>query len=104
MNHDAAQHGEALPAVDALVLGITRPATVWGVSYPLFVLSIVATAVAFLGSDNLIALAAFIPLHAIGFALCRRDPRHFEILLRRFRLCPPVPNRSYWRCNCYEPD
>ena len=95
---------EAAPAIDALVLGITRPATVWGVSYPLFVLSIVLTAIAFLGSDNLVALVAFAPLHTIGFALCKRDPRRFEILLRRLRQCPPVPNRRHWRCNSYAPD
>lgn len=89
------------PASDPLVLGMTRPLMVFGVTYSYCVIEAMTVTVLFLVGNHLLYLLALIPLHTVGALLCRWDAHYFDILVRVARLARPVPNRSLHRCNRY---
>jgi type IV secretion system protein VirB3 len=86
---------------DPLVVGMTRPLLLLGVTYSYFVIEGVGTTVLFLMGNQLGYLLAIIPLHLAGLALCRWDPRFFDVLFRVAQRAQPVPNRRHHRCNRY---
>jgi type IV secretion system protein VirB3 len=88
---------------DGLVVGMTRPLLLWGVTYSYFVIEGMATTVLFLMGNNLVYLLIIVPLHLLGVLLCKWDARFFDILFRIAQQVPPVRNRPRHRCNLYLP-
>lgn len=88
---------------DPLVVGMTRPLLLWGVTYSYFVLEGMATAVLFLMGNNLLYLLTAVPLHVLGVVLCKWDARFFDILFKAAQHARPVTNRARHRCNAYVP-
>lgn len=86
---------------DPLVVGMTRPLLMLGVTYSYFVIEGIGTVVMFLMGNNLGYLLAVIPLHLTGLALCRWDPRFFDVLFRVAQRARPVANRRLHGCNRY---
>ena len=66
--------------VDTLFVGPTRPTTIAGVTWPAFVLNVIATIEAFTWTHNLLWLLIFLPIHGICYLICLHDPRTFELL------------------------
>jgi type IV secretion system protein VirB3 len=88
---------------DGLVVGMTRPLLLWGVTYSYFVIEGMAATVLFLMGNNLVYLLIIVPLHVLGLLLCKWDARFFDILFRVAQKVPPVRNRPRHRCNLYLP-
>ena len=91
------------PDVDPLFVGLTRPATAFGVTYSYFIIEAMVSVITFLVSDSLLGLLLVLPMHGVGYAACRYDPRIFDLTFKRFARVPPVRTKSYWRCNTYRP-
>lgn len=89
------------PMSDPLVLGMTRPLMIFGVTYSYCVIEAMAVTVLFLVGNHLAYLLAVLPLHVVGALLCRWDAHYFDILVRAVRLARPVANRRIHRCNRY---
>ena len=54
---------------DPLFVGLTRPATMWGIPYTAFVIEFMATTLIFLAIGNPIYLVLAVPIHGC----CRRS-------------------------------
>lgn len=88
---------------DPLVVGMTRPLLLWGVTYSYFVVEAVGATVLFLMGNNLLYLLTIAPLHLAGVLLCKWEPRFFDILFKAAQHARPVRNRPLYRCNLYLP-
>lgn len=88
---------------DPLVVGVTRPLMMFGVTYSYFVIEGMAATVLFLMGNNLLYLLIVLPLHLLGVVLCKWDPRFFDIAFRVAQRARPVHNRLLYRCNVYVP-
>lgn len=88
------------PLITPLVKGLTRPPSLLGVPYQVFMLIGVVTAVIFLATKNLFMLLSIVPLYAIARIMIVRDPAIFEILAVRGRRTPPR-NDSFWGARSY---
>ncbi|MDB5987854.1 MAG: putative Type secretion system protein [Nevskia sp.] len=88
---------------DPLVVGMTRPLMMFGVTYSYFVIEGMAATVLFLMGNNLLYLLIVVPLHVLGVLLCKWDARFFDILFRVAQRARPVRNRPLYRCNLYVP-
>ena len=90
-------------ATDPLFLGLTRPAMVWGVPQPLFVLNGMLSMIAFLATDSFYPLVLGAPLiHALAYVACLKDVRIFDLWLTKARFLRCV-NRRYWGAASYDP-
>ena len=94
---------EQRTARDPLVVGMTRPILLLGVTYSYFVVEAVGATVLFLMGNNLLYLLTILPLHSAGVLLCKWEPRFFDILFRAAQHARPVRNRPWYRCNVYIP-
>jgi type IV secretion system protein VirB3 len=88
---------------DPLVVGMTRPLMMFGVTYSYFVVEGMTASILFLMGNNLLYLLIIIPLHVLGVVLCKWDARFFDILFRVAQRARPVRNRPRHRCNLYLP-
>jgi len=91
-------------APDALVVGMTRPLLLLGVTYSYFVIEAMTATDLFLMGNNVFYLLIVIPLHVFGVLLCKWDARFFDILFKVARHARPVRNRPRYRCNLYLPN
>jgi type IV secretion system protein VirB3 len=97
--------------VDPLFVGPTRPSTVWGVTYPAFLLNAIIVMEAFIMTRNLLWLGLFVPIHGICYLICKHDPQTFDL----FRLWGMTKGVSYlgriifkgnfrfWKSSTYTP-
>lgn len=88
------------PLITPLVRGLTRPPSLLGVPYQVFMLIGVVSAVVFLATKNLVMLLVIVPLYAVARIMIVRDPAIFEILAVRGRRTPPR-NDSFWGARSY---
>ena len=87
---------------DPVFLGLTRPTTVWGVPQGYFVVDLLVTMLGFLWSHSFLAFGVFPVLLGIGYVLCLRDIRVFDILLTKARFLRCM-NARYWGARSYDP-
>ncbi len=97
--------------VDPLFVGPTRPSTVWGVTFPAFLLNGIIVMEAFIMTRNLLWLGLFVPIHGICYLICKNDPQTFDL----FRLWGMTKGASYlgrfifksnfrfWQASTYSP-
>jgi len=64
---------------DPLFVGATRPTMRWGVTYEAMIICASFSAIVFLGTGSLLGLAMYVPLHAICYLVCLKDPRFFRL-------------------------
>lgn len=88
------------PLITPLVKGLTRPPSLLGVPYQVFMVIGVVTAIVFLATKNLVMLLVIAPLYAICRMMIVRDPAIFEVLAVRCRRTPPRSN-SFWGAKSY---
>ncbi len=82
--------------------GLTRQATLFGVDYHYVVFSGMGVFLLFINLHSLSALLLMLPLHGVGWILCKIDPHIFSILAVKARI-GIVRNKSIWRCQSYAP-
>jgi len=91
------------PQLTPLVIGLTRPPTLWGVPYMAVVIVIGLTIIAWLISNELWALLTAPIAFAVLFTLCSRDQRALDVLQVTTRLTSRTANRTFWGSNSYGP-
>ena len=74
-----------------------------GVTYSYFVINLVVTTEFFLITKSFWALVVALALHMVGYLACLREPRIFDLWLKKVSRCPRVRNHWFWRCNSYAP-
>lgn len=94
-------HDEKL-MLSPLFSGLTRPAMTMGITLDYLAISAMVTLCFFIVGNNPLYGLVYIPLHIIGWILCRIDPFIFNLLFRRAE-CVYCPNKSLWGCASYEP-
>jgi type IV secretion system protein VirB3 len=75
---------------DPLFVGLTRPPMRLGVTYTALMVNALVTMEAFLVTKNVLTLLLCVPVHAVCWLLCLRDPRIFELLALRARTAIPA--------------
>jgi type IV secretion system protein VirB3 len=75
---------------DPLFVGLTRPPMRLGVTYTALMVNALVTMEAFLVTKSVLALLLCVPVHAVCWLLCLRDPRVFELLALRARTAIPA--------------
>jgi type IV secretion system protein VirB3 len=91
------------PALTPVVLGLTRPPTLWGVPYMAVVLAIGLTIIAWLASSHLLALLVAPIAYLILFSLCAFDGRFLEVLQVACQRTPRTANLLFWGTTSYGP-
>ena len=86
-----------------LFRALTRPQMFAGVTFNFFVINAALTTEVFLLTRSFVALPAALFIHAVGYLLCLREPRIFDLWLTKVSRCPRVPNWKRWGCNSYSP-
>lgn len=89
--------------IDPVFLAMTRPPIFMGVTYTFFVINGTLTTIVFLAANNLLAFAIGIPVHMIGYLVCLKDPRIFDIWRVRLLKTPTSRNRGFWNASSYAP-
>ena len=74
-----------------------------GVTFNFFVINAAVTTELFLLTRSFVALPAALLIHAVGYLLCLREPRIFDLWLTKVSRCPRVRNYRRWGCNSYSP-
>ena len=86
-----------------LFRALTRPQMFAGVTFNFFVINAAVTTEIFLLTRSFVALPAALLIHAVGYLLCLREPRIFDLWLTKVSRCPRVRNYKRWGCNSYSP-
>ncbi|MEI9902974.1 MAG: type IV secretion system protein VirB3 [Asticcacaulis sp.] len=82
---------------------LTQPQMFAGVTYGYFIINAVVTTEVFLITRSFWAFGATALVHAVGYLVCLREPRFFDLWLTNVSRCPRVRNWRFWRCNSYHP-
>jgi len=88
---------------EPLFRALTRPQMFAGVTFNFFVINAALTTEIFLLTRSFLALPAALLIHGVGYLLCLREPRVFDLWLTKVSRCPRVPNWKRWGCNSYLP-
>lgn len=81
---------------DPVILGLTRPTMRWGVTDTALLLNIMASGIAFIASNSFLVLSMAIPVHLLSYAICKYEPRQFELLASWFQTKGKCVNRKVW--------
>ncbi len=88
---------------DPLFGGLTRPPMFAGVTQKFFVINLMVSAQLFLATRSFLAMVITGGLaHGIGYLLCLKEPRIFDILIAKLQYTGPVRNASIWGGNSYD--
>ena len=87
---------------DPVFLGLTRPAMFWGVTHSFFVINLIVCLIGFLAAHSWLALLLAIPIHALGYLACLRDPHVFDLAYVKASKCSRCVNRRFWGANTYD--
>jgi len=88
---------------DTLFVGLTRPATMWGVPLHAFAFEFMATVIVFLGVGNPIYLLAGIPIHAIIYLISVHDAAIFGMFFVWVQTSGRCVNASFWKAVSFSP-
>ncbi len=86
---------------EPLFVALTRPQMFAGVTYAYFVINGVVSTEFFLIFKSAWVILFAAVVHLVGFVVCAREPRMFDLWLTRASRCPRVRNYRFWRCNSY---
>jgi len=91
-----------MKAKDPLFIGMTRPPMIAGVTFLYMGLNAFGVAFLFVLSKNFLTLLIFIPFHALGYAICLKDPQLLDVLVKKMQKTSGVPNKKMWSGTSYE--
>lgn len=89
--------------LDDLFVGLTRPATMWGIPYHAFVVEFMATTLIFLAVGNPVYLALAIPIHGILYLLSAHDPGVFNSVFLWMKTIGRSLNTRFWGAASFSP-
>lgn len=82
--------------VDPLFVGLTRPATVYGVPYTGVVIEGLLVAVVFLAVGNPLYMLLVVPTHLILYAIGAQDPGIFDSIGMSAKTTWRCRNKAFW--------
>ncbi len=88
---------------DPLFAGVTRPTMRWGVSVEALIFNFMLTAIVFIASNNIFTLLIAIPVHAVSYLACLKDPRAFRLSYLWFITKGRSVSRRYWGASSAAP-
>lgn len=88
---------------DPLFVGLTRPTMIAGVTFEVFIINGMLTAILFLGVGNPLYLLSALPLHLVAYAVCLKEPRAFTLFMLSVQVASKCPNRMFWKATSYSP-
>ena len=91
-----------LKAKDPLFIGMTRPPMIAGVTFMYMGINAFSVFILFTLTANPLHLLVFLPFHAVGYAVCLKDPQLLDIMLTKLQKSAGVPNRKYWSGISYD--
>ncbi|KWF77583.1 conjugal transfer protein [Burkholderia diffusa] len=89
--------------VDPLFVGLTRPATMWGVPYHAFVVEFMATTLIFLAVGNPLYLLIAAPIHGILYLVSANDPGAFSSIFMWMKTIGRCRNSRFWGAASFSP-
>jgi type IV secretion system protein VirB3 len=87
---------------DPLFLGLTRPAMVFGVTYPFAVLNGFSCLIYFILSNDFKGFLALPLLHGLAYFVCLKEPLAIELLMMKGSKCSKCKNKMFYRANSYD--
>lgn len=88
---------------DTLFVGLTRPATVWGVPMTAFVGEFVAVALIFLAVGNPLYLLLMAPTHAVLYLISANDPGVFSSISLWLKTLGRCRTMEFWGARSFSP-
>jgi len=88
--------------ISPLFAGLTKPPMVAGITLDYLCVSCLLAICSFIIMDSPLYLVIYVPLHVVGWVLCKIDPNIFSILMKRAEFAYS-PNKAFWGCKSYEP-
>jgi type IV secretion system protein VirB3 len=89
--------------VDKLFKGLTRPAMIFGVSFPFCFINLIVSFMSYVLSDNLLVLLVIMPaIHAVGYIICFKEPLFMELFMVKAQKCSKCTNKLYHGSNSYD--
>lgn len=92
---------EGLPT-DPLFLGLTRPPMLFGVSYFFAVINVMTCMIAYIGTTQFKYMAFMVPIHAVSYYICAKEPLFIELFRVRGEKCSRCRNKMYHGANSYD--
>ena len=89
--------------IDVLFVGLTRPATIWGIPYMAFIIEFMATVLVFLAIGNPIYLLIAAPVHAILYLISANDPAVFDSIFMWLKTNARCRNTRFWGSASFSP-
>ena len=88
---------------DVLFVGLTRPATLWGIPLVAFVIEFMTTVLIFLAVGNPLYLLLAAPIHAILYLISAQDPGVFSAIFMWMKTVGRCRNTRFWGSASFSP-
>jgi type IV secretion system protein VirB3 len=88
---------------DPLFVGLTRPATMWGIPYVAFVAEFMATTLIFLAAGNPLYLLLVLPVHGVLYLISAHDPGVFGSIIVWMKTVGRCRNTRFWGAASFSP-
>jgi type IV secretion system protein VirB3 len=88
---------------DPLFVGLTRPATMWGVPYHAFVVEFMATTLIFLAVGNPLYLLLALPIHGVLYLITATDPGAINSIFMWMQTMGRCRNTRFWGSASFSP-
>ena len=82
--------------VDPLFVGLTRPATIFGIPYEAFVAEFVVVAILFLAIGDIVYLLLIVPLHGVLYLVSGQNHAAFGSLMVWMMTKGRCKNSRFW--------
>ena len=87
---------------DPLFLGLTRPAMLFGVSFPFASLNGFCCLIYFILTNDFVGFLILPFIHGIGYLICSKEPLAIELLMIKASKFSKCPNKSFYKANSYD--
>lgn len=88
---------------DPLFVGLTRPATMFGIPYMAFVVEFMVVVIVFLGIGNPLYLLLAAPVHGILYLISAHDPGVFAGMAVWAKTNSRCTNKAFWGAVSFSP-
>ena len=88
---------------DPLFVGLTRPATMWGIPYMAFVIEFMATTIVFLAVGDPFYLLLAVPIHGVLYLISANNPGVFSSILLWMNTNGRCRNSGFWGAASFSP-
>ncbi len=89
--------------INIVFQALTRPPMMLGVTVDYFMIMLIALLILFMQFSQPAVLLLWLPLHMVGWVLCKIDPFIFNVLFKKIDFIA-TPNKKLWGCKSYAPN